>query len=141
MIHYQVQFVAGAAHNGVSMDYIGIWNERPWGTAAYIKSLRAALDAAGFQKTQIVGSDGRVGSDEVAAMSKDPALSAAVPILGVHYPCARTAPTQLWNLPGTRKVLWSSEDNSGISGNWAGRGLGFNTTGDPVLLLQNKRVF
>ena len=50
-------------------------------------------------------------------------FSAAVPILGVHYPCARTlVPKPLWDLPGTETVVWSSKDNSGISGNWAGGG-------------------
>ena len=122
MIRYQVNFVRGAAHHGLGVDYLGIWNERPWGSASYIKSLRAALDQAGFSATQIVGSDGSVGGDEVAAMQHDAAFSAAVPILGLHYPCARSAPKQLWQLPGTPKTIWSSEDNSGISGNWAGGG-------------------
>ena len=55
-------------------------------------------------------------------MQSDPAFSAAVPILGLHYPCTRTVPSSVWALPGKRKVVWSSEDNSGISGNWAGGG-------------------
>lgn len=100
----------------------GIWNERPWGTPTYVKALRASLDAAGFHSTQIVGSDGAVGNDEVAAMKSDPAFSAAVPILGAHYPCDRKAPTSMWELPGEEKIYWSSEDNSGISGNWKGGG-------------------
>ena len=28
----------------------------------------------------------------------------------------------MYNLPGREKVVWSSEDNSGISGNWRGGG-------------------
>jgi galactosylceramidase len=122
MIQYQVNFVHGAQTHGIHVDFIGIWNERPWGTASYVKSLRHALDGAGFHLTQIVGSDGSVGRDEVAAMQADPAFSAAVPILGLHYPCARTVPSSVWVLPGKPKVVWSSEDNSGISGNWAGGG-------------------
>ena len=122
MIEYQVNFVRGAKSHGLNVDYLGIWNERPWGTPGYVKSLRAALDGAGFAATQIVGSDGAIGSAEVAAMKQDPAFSAAVPIFGLHYPCARKAPEQLWGLPGALKTVWSSEDNSGISGNWAGGG-------------------
>ena len=123
MIQYQTNWVIGAkkAFN-ITVDYLGIWNERPWGTPAYVKALRASLDAAGFTGTQIVGSDGAVPGDEIAAMKADPALSAAVPILGEHYPCERAAPAALWELPGTQKVVWSSEDNSGISGNWKGGG-------------------
>ena len=122
MIQYQVNFVKGAAHHNLTVDYLGIWNERPWGTASYVKSLRAALDESGFTATQIVGSDGAVAGDQVAAMQQDAAFSAAEPILGVHYPCKRMVPEQVWSLPGAPKVIWSSEDNSGTSGNWAGGG-------------------
>ena len=122
-IKYQTNWVIGAyrAYN-ITIDYLGIWNERPWGTPAYVKALRASLDAAGFHATQIVGSDGGVGGDEIAAMKADPVFSAAVPILGAHYPCDRTAPASMWELPGVAKIYWSSEDNSGISGNWKGGG-------------------
>ena len=114
MVQYQVNFVKGAAaHHNLSIDYLGIWNERPWGTTTYVKSLRAALDGAGFTGTQIVGSDGGVAGDQVAAMQRDPAFSAAEPILGLHYPCASGVPEQVWSLPGAPKVVWSSEDNSG----------------------------
>jgi galactosylceramidase len=56
---YQTNWVIGAhsAYN-ITVDYIGIWNERPWGTPAYVKALRASLDAAGFTATQIVLSPG-----------------------------------------------------------------------------------
>jgi hypothetical protein len=90
-IAYQVNWVKGAKEKfNVTVDYLGIWNERPWGTTSYVKDLRSALDAAGFQDTKIVGSDGGVGGDEVAAMAADPAFSSAVPILGLHYPCSQT---------------------------------------------------
>ena len=63
-------------------DYIGIWNERPWGTPDYVKRLRAALDEAGFTSTTIVGSDGSIPDDQIAALRADPGFSAAEPILG-----------------------------------------------------------
>ena len=68
MIDYQVNWVRGAAHHNLTVDYLGIWNERPWGTAPYVKALRAALDVAGFTATQIVGADGNVPADQVRAM-------------------------------------------------------------------------
>ena len=110
-------FVCGSADRNLLAR-----NERPWGTPDYVKRLRKSLDDAGFHGTQIVGSDGGIGGDEVAAMKADPEFSAAVPILGAHYPCAREAPAALWELPGPEKTVWSSEDNSGISGNWRGGG-------------------
>lgn len=143
-------------------------------------SHRIELSPLGFRDTKIVGSDGSVGDDEVAAMASDPVFSAAVPVFGLHYPCRRTVPQTVYDLPGAsklcircprflspkqqspaqhplcitmsimlllhltphavlmtstencppppppllgpEKVVWSSEDNSGISGNWRGGG-------------------
>jgi hypothetical protein len=43
---------------GIELDYIGIWNERSWGTEDYVIGLRNSLDAAGHTNTKIVLPDG-----------------------------------------------------------------------------------
>jgi len=147
-IQYQAAFVAGArAHHNISIDYIGIWNERPWGSASYVKQLRAALDAVGAQSTVIVGSDAvrNLPDDLLTALGDDADFSSVVDVVGVHYPCNRTAPPQLWSLkvrasfpqhllrkshitlhharrlthPQPSKTLWSNEDFSTVA-DWAG---------------------
>ena len=116
----QTNFLKGArdAHN-ITVDYIGIWNERPWGNVAYVKSLRAALDAAGFQRTQIVGSDGRIPGDQLKALEADPAFAAAEHIQGTHYPCSRDQPAPFWEVV-PQQTYWANEDFSTLGGDWAG---------------------
>ncbi len=100
-VRYQADFVAGArANHNISIDFIGIWNERPWGDADYAKKLRNALDAIGAQSTTIVGSDAvrNLPSDLLVALDDDAAFSSIVGIAGVHYACNRTAPPVFWSL-------------------------------------------
>jgi galactosylceramidase len=55
--NYIKNWVAGAkSEYGVSIDYVGSWNERAW-DADYLKLLRSTLDAAGFTDTKVVAPD------------------------------------------------------------------------------------
>jgi hypothetical protein len=121
-IEYQTQFLVGArSRHGVEIDYLGVWNERSWGSAAYLKKLRASLDAHGFSRTKVVGADDpfTVPPQEIAALQKDAAFSAIVPIVGSHYPCDRDPPTALWDLRPA-KTFWANEDFSTLGGDWNG---------------------
>ncbi len=100
-VQYQADFVAGAlVHHNISVDYIGIWNERSWGDTTYVQKLRSALDAAGAQSTAIVGSDSvrNLPPDLLSALRDDAIFSSVVGIAGVHYACNRTAPPSFWSL-------------------------------------------
>ncbi len=159
-VRYQADFVAGArSHHNISIDYIGIWNERPWGNADYIKKLRQALDDAGAQSTAIVGSDAvrNLPSDLVTALGDDAHLSSIVGVAGVHYACNRTAPSAFWSLKVCRpfqffafnmfgfltsphesaqpsKTLWANEDFSTVA-DWAGAGCWGRTLNQNWVLL------
>ena len=100
-VQYQADFVGAArAHYNISVDYIGIWNERPWGDTNYVKKLRNALDAVGAQYTTIIGSDAvrNVPLDLLTALSDDASFSSIVNTVGVHYACNRTLPPSFWSL-------------------------------------------
>ena len=43
--------------HGIDVDWLGLWNERPWGDPTFVKDLRAAIDAEGM-KTKLVLGDG-----------------------------------------------------------------------------------
>jgi hypothetical protein len=120
-IDYHLGYLKAARSElGVTFDYVGIWNESPW-ERSYIKDLRAALDASGFNSTQIVmpdGSDGSCadcpaswGNGAASALNKDPELAQAVSVLGLHtsdpegvkYSTASSLPA------GVR--FWNSENN------------------------------
>ena len=71
---------------GLAIDYLGSWNERFWGGAEYIKSLRAALDAEGFSATQIIITDGGHDPAIMAAAAADPAFNASFSGVGPALP-------------------------------------------------------
>lgn len=88
-----------------------------WGSPDYVKSLRSALDDAGFDATRIILPDGSDCSGPVAAAESDPAFAAAIHGIGLHYPCQRTCPGAI----ALGKVYWASEDYSTVA-DWSGGG-------------------
>ena len=72
----------------------------------WIKQLRSALDAGGYENTRIVAAD--VGNwDVVNSMLDDPELASAIDVVGAHYP--GNAPQNASWLRGLGKSLWASE--------------------------------
>ena len=115
MISYLVAWLNCAASHGLTINYLGGWNERGYRISWY-EQLRATLNAAGYPGVQIVGADSNwsIASDIAA----DPAFAHAVSIIGVHYPCvggdggsAVTCPAKPAAI-GTGKPLWASENGS-----------------------------
>ena len=104
-VGYVLVWLRCARENGLTAGYIGGWNEHFQGTPiqrAWFVNLRAALDAAGFTRTQIVAADetpqmvrhGRMGYSPLlvwqtvaADMVTDPSFGRAVSVLGVHDTC------------------------------------------------------
>jgi galactosylceramidase len=119
MCNYIVDFIKGAkTQHALTFDYAGTHNEAAV-NAAWIKQLRATLDANGLQKVQIVAADEWGGAWNIVTNSSygllvDPALSNAIARVGVHYPHS-ISPTQALTCG---KPLWSSEDGIGGS-SWA----------------------
>ena len=106
MIHYQTQWVACMAQEGVSIDYLGVHNERYWGGVDYVKSLRAGLDAAGFAATQLIIPDGGYDAAIMRDAAADAAFNASFAGVGLHYPCDVAAP----EVQAGGKLYWASED-------------------------------
>ena len=104
---YVTEWVKGAvAVHGLEIDYLGIWNEAPC-DAGYVKLLRQMLDGAGLQRTRLVAADS--GSQICTAMKADPALAAAVDVVGLHYPSDFGGATAC---DGLGKPIWASEESS-----------------------------
>ena len=81
-------------------------DERYWGGADYVKSLRAGLDAAGFSATQIIIPDGGYDASILASAAADPAFNASFAGIGLHYPCDQPHP----EVGQAGKLYWASED-------------------------------
>ena len=76
---------------------------------SYLKTLRRVLDSRGLRHTKLVGGDVHSWVDglcDALIGGEDPALRAAVAVIGKHYPSTQsTAKAVATGLP-----LWSSED-------------------------------
>jgi Glycosyl hydrolase family 59 len=134
-VGYVLDWLRCARGNGLTVSYIGGWNEHFQGTAvqrAWFVNLRAALDAAGFTRTQIVAAaeaplmerHGRMGyypllvwQAVATGMVTDPSFGRAVGVLGVYDTCGLpTTGYRCMMAAGVRtlaahmgKPLWESE--------------------------------
>jgi hypothetical protein len=136
-VHYVIDWLRCARENGLTVSYVGGWDEHYQGTPvqlAWFVNLRRALDLAGFTGTQIVAADQTpqlreghrrglgyfplLASGTVAdEMTEDPAFAQAVSILGVHDTCGLPTTGYLCVMAaGARtlaarlgKPLWESE--------------------------------
>jgi hypothetical protein len=114
-INYLVSWLNCAKADGLTVNYLGGWNERGYNVSWY-EQLRSALNAAGYSSVQIVGadSDWSIASDIAA----NPTFASAVSIIGVHYPCQGGDGGNADTCPGnatatsTGKPLWASENGS-----------------------------
>jgi Glycosyl hydrolase family 59/Glycosyl hydrolase family 59 central domain len=111
-IRYLLDWLGCARQHGLTIGYLGGWNERDDGShAAWFHSLRAALDNGGYANVQIVAGDSIGGHRWEYASSRD------VAILGAHDNCgyptgsagAQTACTVTTAARQSGKPLWGSE--------------------------------
>jgi galactosylceramidase len=109
-ITYQVNWLKCARDShGIDVDYLGLWNERPWGTPDYVKLLRKTMDAEGLSKTKLVLGDG--GMPAVMQYSNDSEFMNAFHAVGLHYPCnTGSLRGQGASLMAAGKKVWASED-------------------------------
>ena len=114
MIDYLMKWLGCAKTNGLTIDYLGGWNERSYDKNWYEK-LHAALAAGGGTGIKVVGADD--SWDVTNDMTSDSAFKAAVDIVGVHYPCggdgapATSCPANAAGL-ALGVPLWASENGS-----------------------------
>jgi hypothetical protein len=115
MINYLVSWLGCAKQHGLTINYLGGWNERGYNIAWY-EQLRSTLNADGYPALQIVGadSDWSIATD----IANNPTFASAVSIIGVHYPCQGGDGGSADTCPGnatatsTGKPLWASENGS-----------------------------
>ncbi|UQU66882.1 ricin-type beta-trefoil lectin domain protein [Couchioplanes caeruleus] len=113
-IDYLIAWLGCAASHGLTIDYLGGWNERGRDLTWY-KNLRSALNSRGFPNVKIVASD-EFGWGTADDAQRDPAFANAVSVFGSHYVCGyRSAQTDCpssANAINSGKTLWASENGS-----------------------------
>ena len=115
MINYLVSWLGCAKSHGLTISYLGGWNERGYNIPWY-EQLRSTLNSDGYTAVQIVGAD--TDYSIATDIANNSAFASAVSIIGVHYPCqggdggnADTCPGNS-TAEGTGKPLWASENGS-----------------------------
>jgi hypothetical protein len=114
MIQYLMTWMGCARSHGLTIDYLGGWNERGFNKTWY-ENLHAALAAEHYGAT-VVGDDS--GWDVAKDMSKDTAFAQSVDIVGVHYSCEGGDGGNANSCHSTQdaidmnKPLWDSENGS-----------------------------
>jgi hypothetical protein len=86
MIDYLLAWLTCAKNNGLTIDYLGGWNENGY-DKTWFENLHSSLATHGIA-TKVVGADDvtwTVADD----MTSDPAFGGAVDVVGIHNPCSR----------------------------------------------------
>ena len=109
MINYLVNWLGCAKSHGLTINYLGGWNERNYNIPWY-EQLRSTLNADGYSAVQIVGADS--GWDIASDIASNSTFASAVSIIGVHYPCQGGDGGNADTCPSTGKPLWASENGS-----------------------------
>src|SRR6516165_4102302 len=112
-ISYLVSWLNCASSHGLTINYLGGWNERGYNISWY-EQLRSTLNADGYFAVQIVGadSDWTIANDLVSNST----FASSVQIVGAHYPCgylsSEASCPSTSNAVATGKQLWASENGS-----------------------------
>ncbi|MFG1807869.1 ricin-type beta-trefoil lectin domain protein [Streptomyces sp. NPDC049040] len=113
MVNYLVSWLGCAKQHGLTIDYLGGWNERGYNVAWY-EQLRSALNSNGYGAIKIVGadSDWSIAND----VNSNSAFASSVSVIGTHYPCGYRSAQTNCSVPAaaisTGKPLWASENGS-----------------------------
>jgi hypothetical protein len=112
-IDYLLTWLRCAKSQGLTIDYLGGWNEHGY-RPAWFTALAAAV-ARSFPQTRIVAADSfdwNIATD----LRRDPSFDRAVSVVGMHHPCR-----PIWRVsrcPSTsgarslRQPLWASEESA-----------------------------
>ncbi|MBD0734872.1 ricin-type beta-trefoil lectin domain protein [Streptomyces sp. CBMA29] len=113
MVNYLLSWLGCAKQHGLTIDYLGGWNERGYNVSWY-EQLRSALNSNGYGGVKLVAadSDWSVAND----VDSNPAFASAVSAIGTHYPCGYRSAQSNCSVPSSAlssgKPLWASENGS-----------------------------
>ena len=119
MAEYIADFIEAARDKyGLTIRYAGVWNETVH-DPEYVKALHKALERHHLDVKlvccDLYGGEGKGQWSIAEEIRTDPELSAAVDVIGVHYPPGEPGKITTDAARQSGKPLWSSEDqpNSG----------------------------
>ena len=102
MVNYLISWLGCAKQHGLTIDYLGGWNERDYNVAWY-EQLRSALNSNGYSAVKIVGADSDWNDRQRRRLQ--PAFASAVDILGAHYPCGYRSSQSNCSVPSAATLV------------------------------------
>jgi O-glycosyl hydrolase len=113
-IDYLIAWLGCAKSHGLTIDYIGGWNEKGHDKTWY-ENFNKALSANHYS-TRIVGDDAH-NWGVADAIAGDATFAKAVDVIGTHYPCGKGDDTGVTctsnkNATASGKQIWASEGGS-----------------------------
>ncbi|MCE6998751.1 RICIN domain-containing protein [Saccharothrix sp. S26] len=117
MIDYYLSWLGCAKQRGLTVEYLGGWNEKTYDATWYV-NLKAALKSNGYTSTKLVGGDNWGANAWTIAtdMKRNSALYNAVDVAGGHYTCGgiseMTACSSTSDAQTLGKPIWASENGS-----------------------------
>jgi hypothetical protein len=111
-IDYLLDWLGCARQHGLTINYLGGWNEAATFPPSWFVQLRQALNASGYSGVQIVATDGYNWTTVASDMASDPAFAQAVSVIGEHYPCSGSSCATPSSVLATGKTIWASEQGS-----------------------------
>ncbi|GJF31058.1 galactosylceramidase [Kitasatospora sp. NE20-6] len=114
-INYLISWLGCAKQHGLTISYLGGWNERGH-DANWFVQLRSALNNAGYSGVKLVADDSGWGVADDMATNK--AFNDAVAIIGAHYSCEggdggnANSCSSSTAAKNNGKPLWDSENGS-----------------------------
>jgi hypothetical protein len=121
-IHYLIDWLNCAKQDGLTINYLGGWNERlpKQGITPQIMqwfiNLRAALNAAGYSSVKLIAADSFArlsGGDVADALAGHPKFAQAISALGYHNLCKYPSTGNNCTIPAAArtsgKQIWESE--------------------------------
>lgn len=131
-IDYVIDWLNCAKSHGLTISYLGGWNEHGFSTAWYL-GMRKALDAHGYHSTKLVAADAHPRGGRylpatawrvAIAATRHPAFRAAISVLGAHdtcglltlgYRCESTQAARRLQRPLWESELGTLDGNSGAA--------------------------
>jgi O-glycosyl hydrolase len=111
-IDYLLDWLGCARQHGLTINYLGGWNEAATYPPSWFVQLRQALDSHGYSGVQIVATDGYNWTTIASDMASDPAFANAISIIGEHYPCSASSCATPGSVLAAGKTIWASEQGS-----------------------------
>jgi O-glycosyl hydrolase len=115
MVDYLVAWLNCAKGHGLTIDYLGGWNERGY-VKSWYENLKNTLNAKGYGSVKVVADDASGNWNVANDVVSDPAFARSVDVIGTHYICgyrsAQTTCPSSGNARASGKVIWASENGS-----------------------------